>query len=277
MMGAKGWSGVLLVGFLVLAAAVGPTLAPQDYTEQDLSRRLEGPSAVHWLGTDGLGRDILSRLLWGARLSLAIGVGATGLAVAVGIAAGAAAGYFGGRVDRALMRATDVFMCIPALFLVLIVVAVFGASVRNTVLVIGLAYWPPTARFVRGEVLALRGQPFVEAARALGAADLRILGGHVLRNALPLVLTQASLFLANAILIESALSFLGLGVPPPLPSWGAMLADGRRFLLQGWWIATFPGLAIFLVVLGFNLLGDGLREALDPRLDAPRRRRDVAA
>jgi ABC-type dipeptide/oligopeptide/nickel transport system permease subunit len=199
-------------------------------------------------------------------VSLATGLGASTLAILAGIAVGASAGFRGGRTDRLLMRVTDVFMCVPALFLVLIVVAIYGASIRNTVLVIGFAYWPPTARIVRGEVLGIRSQPYVEAARALGVPERDILVWHVLRNAVPLILVQGTLFLANAVLVESALSFLGLGVPPPLPSWGAMLTDGRRFLLQGWWIATFPGLAILVAVLGFNLLGDGLRDALDPRL-----------
>jgi peptide/nickel transport system permease protein len=209
---------------------------------------------------------VLSRVIWGSRVSLQIGFLATALALVVGTALGSAAGYFGGAADTAIMRAADAFMSIPALFLILVVIALFGASLLNTALVISLVTWAQVARVVRAECLSLRGREFVDAAHALGAGHARILGRHLLLNALPVIIVQATLLLGQTILIESALSYLGLGAQPPLPSWGNMVVEGRQFLASAWWIAAFPGLAIFLTVLGFNLFGDGLRDALDPAL-----------
>jgi peptide/nickel transport system permease protein len=188
------------------------------------------------------------------------------MALVVGTAVGSAAGYFGDAVDTALMRVADVFMSVPALFLILIIVALFGASLTNTVIVIALVTWAQVARVVRSECLILRARDFVHAAHALGASHLRVLGRHLLLNALPVLIVQASLLLGQTILIESGLSYLGLGTQPPLPSWGNMVVEGRQFLASAWWNATFPGLAIFVTVLGFNLFGDGLRDALDPTL-----------
>jgi peptide/nickel transport system permease protein len=264
----RGLVGGLAVALILAVGTLAPAIAPYSYSTQSLLTRLEKPSAAHWLGTDGFGRDILTRLIWGGRVSLEIGLLATGLSVVVGSVLGGIAAYFGGAVDTAIMRVADVFMAIPALFLILVVVAVFGAGLTNTAAVIGLVTWAQVARIVRGECLSLRARDFVDAARALGASHRRILGRHVLVNALPVIVVQATLLLGQTILIESGLSYLGLGAQPPLPSWGNMIVEGRQFLASAWWVATFPGVAIFVTVLGFNLFGDGLRDALDPRLRA---------
>jgi peptide/nickel transport system permease protein len=263
-------AGAGLVALLVGVAVLAPALAPFDPDEQDLQSRLRVPTREHRLGTDGHGRDVLSRLLLGTRVSLSAGVAAALIAVGLGLLVGAAAGYFGGPVDLVLMRFTDVFMTIPVLFLILIVVAAYGPSLLNTILVLGAVYWPGVARLVRSQVLSLRARDFVLAARALGAPDARVILRHLLPNAAGIITVQVTLAVATAILAESALSFLGLGVPPPTPSWGNMLTEGRLHLTSAWWIATFPGLAIFLSVLAFNLTGDGLRDALDPHFSPAR-------
>ena len=262
----RGLLGGIVVAVMLAAGLLAPAVAPYSYSTQSLLQRLKPPTAAHWLGTDGFGRDILTRVIWGARVSLEIGFLATGLAIVVGTAVGGAAGYFGGAVDTGIMRVADVFMSVPALFLILVVVALFGASLLNTAVVVGLVTWAPVARIVRGECLTLRARDFVEAARALGASHGRILGRHVLINAVPAIIVQGTLLLGQTILIESGLSYLGLGVQPPTPSWGNMVVEGRQFLASAWWVSTFPGLAIFATVLGFNLFGDGLRDALDPAL-----------
>ena len=255
----RGLVGGLVVAIMLTAGALAPALAPQSYSAQSLLNRLQPPSAAHWLGTDGFGRDVLSRVIWGSRVSLEIALFATALSLVVGTAVGSVAGYFGGTVDTAIMRAADVFLSVPALFLILIVVALFGASLANTALVIALVTWAPVGRIVRSECLSLRNRDFVHAAAALGAGHARILGRHLLVNALPIVIVQASLLLGQTILIESGLSYLGLGAQPPLPSWGNMVVEGRQFLASAWWIATFPGLAIVVGTLGINLLGNRLR------------------
>jgi peptide/nickel transport system permease protein len=262
----RGLLGGLVVLVMVLAGLLAPLVSPYSYSTQSLLQRLQAPSGAHWLGTDGFGRDVLTRVIWGSRVSLEIGLLATGLSVVVGTLVGGTAGYWSGRVDLGLMRVVDVFLSVPSLFLILVVVALFGTSLVNTTLVIGLVTWAQVARIVRGECLALRARDFVDAARALGATHRRILGRHLLVNALPVVIVQATLLLGQTILIESGLSYLGLGVQPPLPSWGNMVVEGRQYLASAWWIATFPGLAIFVTVLGFNLFGDGLRDTLDPAL-----------
>ncbi|HYR38796.1 MAG TPA: ABC transporter permease [Methylomirabilota bacterium] len=264
----RGLVGGLVVALILAVGTLAPAIAPYSYSTQSLLTRLERPSAAHWLGTDGFGRDILTRVIWGGRVSLEIGLLATGLSVIVGTVLGGIAAYFGDAVDAAIMRVADVFMAIPALFLILVVVALFGAGLTNTAAVIGLVTWAQVARIVRGECLSLRARDFVDAARALGASHRRILWRHVLVNALPVIIVQATLLLGQTILIESGLSYLGLGAQPPLPSWGNMIVEGRQFLASAWWVATFPGVAIFVTVLGFNLFGDGLRDALDPRLRA---------
>jgi peptide/nickel transport system permease protein len=262
----RGMLGGVAVALMLASGALAPVLAPHGYSAQSLRQRLQPPGRAHWLGTDGFGRDVLSRVMWGSRVSLQIGFAATALSLVVGTALGGAAGYFGRAVDTAVMRAADAFLSVPALFLVLVVVALFGASLLNTTLVIALVTWAPAARVVRGECLSLRAREFVHAARALGAGHARILARHLLLNALPVIVVQASLMLGQTILIESGLSYLGLGAQPPLPSWGNMVVEGRQFLASAWWIAAFPGLAIFVTVLGFNLFGDGLRDAFDPAL-----------
>jgi peptide/nickel transport system permease protein len=262
----RGLLGGLVVVTMLAVGLLAPVIAPYSYSTQSLLQRLKPPTAAHWLGTDGFGRDILTRIMWGARVSLEIGFLATGLAILVGTAVGGAAGYFGAAVDTGIMRVADVFMSVPALFLILVVVALFGASLLNTALVVGLVTWAPVTRIVRGECLTLRARDFVEAARALGASHRRILLRHVLANALPAVIVQGTLLLGQTILIESGLSYLGLGVQPPTPSWGNMVVEGRQFLASAWWVSTFPGVAIFATVLGFNLFGDGLRDVLDPAL-----------
>jgi peptide/nickel transport system permease protein len=262
----RGALGGVVVAVMLASGSLAPAIAPYSYSSQSLLQRLTPPSGAHWLGTDGFGRDVLTRVIWGSRVSLEIGFLATGLSVAVGTLLGGVAGYFGRGTDTAIMRAADVFMSVPSLFLILVVVALFGASLTNTALVIGLVTWAHVARIVRAECLALRARDFVDAARALGASHRRILARHVLVNAVPVIIVQATLLLGQTILIESGLSYLGLGAQPPLPSWGNMVVEGRQFLSSAWWIATFPGLAIFVTVLGFNLFGDGLRDALDPAL-----------
>jgi len=250
---------------ILLTALLAPRISPFPPARQDLDQRLAPPSRMHVLGTDGFGRDVLSRIMVGARASLATGLLATGLALLIGTGVGIFGGYFFGGVDLWLTRLTELALGIPPLFLVLLIIALFGPSLRNTILVIGLVYWPPTARIIRGEALRIRQHQFIEAARAVGAASGRILGHHLLPNLLSALIVQATLFMADAILIESGLSYLGVGIQPPAPSWGNMLVDGRRYVDSAWWIATFPGTAIFLTVLSINLVGDGLRDALDPR------------
>ena len=262
----RGMIGAVAVGLMLAAGALAPALAPYSYSSQSLTQRLRPPGREHWLGTDGFGRDVLSRVMWGSRVSLQIGFAATALSLLAGTLLGGAAGYFGRGADQAIMRTADAFLSVPALFLVLVIVALFGASLLNTALVIALVTWAPAARVVRAECLTLRSRDFVHAAHALGAGHVRILGRHLLLNALPVIVVQASLLLGQTILIESGLSYLGLGAQPPLPSWGNMVVEGRQFLASAWWVAAFPGLAIFVTVLGFNLFGDGLRDAFDPAL-----------
>jgi peptide/nickel transport system permease protein len=261
---ARALLGALAVAVMVASGILAPAVAPYSYSTQSLRERLQPPSAAHWLGTDGFGRDVLTRVVWGSRVSLEIGFLATGVAVVVGACVGSVAAHFAGAADTLGMRVADMFMSVPALFLILVIVA-------HTALVIALVTWAPVARVVRAECLALRARDFVSAAHALGAGHARILAHHLLRNALPVITVQASLLLGQAILIESGLSYLGLGAQPPLPSWGNMVVEGRQFLASAWWVATFPGLAIFVTVLGFNLFGDGLRDVLDPtlRTDTP--------
>ena len=265
-------AGALIVGLVIVAALGAPLLAITDPIDQDLTMALKPPvwradgSAQHPLGTDHLGRDVYSRLVYGARISLAISVLAALLGAAVGVAAGLIAGYAGGRADLVLMRIVDLNLAFPLILLALAVVALLGASLRNLVFVMAITTWMIYARVVRGMTLALRDQELVQAIRALGAPDARIIVRHILPNVLPAVMVIWTLEVARVILMESALSFLGLGVPPPTPTWGRMLAEGRDYLTAAGWISVFPGLAIMVTVLGINFLGDGLRDLLDPRL-----------
>ncbi len=282
--GAGGWRrfarhrqaamGAILLAALALSALLTPYLAPHDPAAQDrvVETRFQEPSAEHPLGTDRFGRDVLSRVLYGARVSLGIGTVAVLIAVTLGTAVGAAAGYLGGWVDGAAMRTVDLLLSFPRLVLLITVVALFEPSIGLVTLVLGLTGWMGTSRVVRGEVLSVREEPYVAAARSLGFGDARILLRHVLPNAVSPVIVSATLGVGHAILAEAALSFLGLGVQPPTASWGGMVAAGRDVMLDAWWITTFPGLAIVATVMSFNLVGDGLRDMMDPRhatLEAP--------
>ncbi len=255
--------GVVLL-LLYLVALFAPVLAPYDYRAFNPGQPLKPPSAQHWMGTDRQTRDVFSRVLVGSRVSLAVGFAAVSLIMLIGITLGAVAGYLGGIVDNVIMRLTDIMLAIPLLFLLIAAAALFTPGIRTTVIVIGFTSWMTTARLVRGEFLRLKALDYVLAARALGASTPRIMARHLLPNALPAIIVQATLWLSYAILLESSLSFLGLGVQPPTPSWGNMLADGRVDMRMGWWVAVFPGMAIFITVLAFNLVGDGLRDAFDP-------------
>ena len=257
-------TGAVIVLVAIAAALAGPVLAPFDPVEQNLALRLEGPTLAHWFGLDELGRDILSRILSGARVSLLVGFVVVGVSSVVGILLGSVAGYVGGRVDEGISRVIDVLMAFPGLLLAIALVAVLGPSLVNVVLALSLIGWVGYARLVRGQVLRAREFEFVQAARALGATTPRVLLRHVIPTALPAVTVQATLGMGAAILSEATLSFLGLGVQPPTPSWGTMLSYGRTHLLDAPHLTIFPGLAIAVLVLGFNFLGDGLRDALDP-------------
>jgi peptide/nickel transport system permease protein len=241
-------------------------LAPWDPNLQILGDRLLPPSWHHWLGTDQFGRDVLSRLMFGSRISLAVGLVSVSIYVTIGTLVGALAGYYGGRTDMILMRLVDVILCIPTFFLILMVVAFIGPSLFNVMWVIGVTSWTDVARLVRGEVLSLKNREFILAVRVMGASDSRIILKHLLPNALGPVLVVATLGVGGAILVESSLSFLGLGVQPPTASWGNMLMEGKDHLTDAWWLVTFPGLAIFVTVLGYNFLGEGLRDLMDPRM-----------
>jgi len=259
-------SGLALVLGLCAAALLAHWLAPYDPDFIDLKQVLMPPSPAHLLGTDTLGRDVLSRIIFGARVSLLVGFVAVGIATLIGVLVGALAGYYGGVLDQILMRLVDLMLCFPTIFLILAVIAVLGPSIWNIMAVIGLTSWMGVARLVRAEFLSLREREFVVAARALGASDARLIWRHLLPNALTPVMVSATLGVAGAILVESSLSFLGLGVQPPTPSWGNMLTMGKDNIEIAWWLSVFPGLAILVTVMSYNLLGEGIREAIDPRL-----------
>ena len=258
-------TGGLMFLVVVLAALLAPLLAPEKPAEQTLDQRLETPSWRHPLGRDELGRDILSRLIWGARISLGVGLAVVVLAGSLGTVIGAVAGFLGGRVDAVLMRITDVVLAFPGILLAIALVAVLGPALRHVVAALVLIGWVSYARLVRGQVLQLRELEFVLAARAGGTPPRRILWRHLLPNVLPVLTVQASLGMAGAVLAEASLSFLGLGIQPPTPSWGAMIEAGRGHLLDAPHLALFPGLAILVTVMGLNFLGDGLVDYLDPR------------
>jgi peptide/nickel transport system permease protein len=260
-------AGAAIVCVTVLLALIGPSIAGVDPAFQNLPLRLEGPSPSHWFGLDELGRDILARLLTGARVSLLVGAVVVGISASVGTLLGSIAGYYGGIVDDAVSRVSDVLMAFPGLLLAIAVVAVLGPGLTNVVLALTLIGWVGYARLVRGQVLRVRELEYVQAARAMGAATTRILARHIVPATLPALIVQATLGMGGAILSEASLSFLGLGVQPPTPSWGTMLNYGRSHLLDAPHLTIFPGLAIALLVLGFNFLGDGLRDRLDPTMN----------
>ncbi|MBW7915311.1 MAG: ABC transporter permease [Trueperaceae bacterium] len=258
-----GLVGLVIVVVFTLVAILAPQIAPHDPTAQRIATaRLVPPSAEFWFGTDELGRDLFSRIVYGARISMRIGLIAEGIALLVGITLGAMAGFFGGWVDNLIMRVTDVFFAIPGLLFLIVIVAIFGSGATTIFLALGLISWPGEARVMRSEVLRVRQNEYVTAARALGLRDVGVILRHVMPNALASMIVIGSLGVAGAILSEATLSFLGLGIQEPLASWGTMINRGQQFIFNAWWYSVFPGAVIMLVVLGFNFLGDAMRDAL---------------
>jgi peptide/nickel transport system permease protein len=251
---------------LVLTALFAPFIAPHDPYRINPANRLKPPSLDHWFGTDTAGRDIFSRVVFGTRISIRIGVTVVFLAVVAGSLIGLFSGYFGGRFDLVVMRITDIFFSIPYLVLAMAITAALGPGLLNAMISLSLVWWPVYARLIRGQVLQVREAPYIEAARGLGASRRRIIFRHILPNAITPIIVQCSLDFGNVIMYAAALSFIGLGAQPPAPEWGAMISLARNYLQDSWWFATFPGLAILVTVIGFNLLGDGIRDMTDPRL-----------
>jgi peptide/nickel transport system permease protein len=258
------WGFAIIASVLVMAL-LAPVLAPYDPDAIDVKSILIPPSATHWMGTDGLGRDVFSRMLFGARISLLVGFVAVGIATLIGVVLGAISGYYRGWIDVVIMRMVDVMLSIPTFFLILAVIAFLTPSIWNIMIVIGLTSWMGVTRLVRAEFLSLREREFVLASATLGARDYRLIFRHLLPNSLTPVIVSSVLGVASAVLVESGLSFLGLGVQPPQASWGNILTEGKEYIQFAWWLSFFPGMAILLTVLGYNLLGEGLRDALDPR------------
>lgn len=258
--------GALVVCSLVITAVLAPFIAPYEPTEIDVYNVLSPPTRDHLMGTDELGRDLLSRIIWGSRVSLKVGFVAVGIALLIGLAVGATAGFYGGNVDAVLMRFVDIMLAFPTFFLILAVIAILEPSIFTIMAVIGVTSWMDVARLVRAEFLTLKERDFVDAARAMGVRNRRLILRHILPNALSPVFVAATFGIAGAILIESGLSFLGLGVQPPDPSWGNILTSGKDNIEVAWWLSLYPGLAILITVLSYNLVGEGLRDALDPRL-----------
>lgn len=259
-------AGLIIVTIFVLAALLAPVLAPYEPNKQQLSQRLKPPTAQHLLGTDQLGRDVLSRILWGARISLSIALIVVVGATIFGTVVGMIAGYFGRLYDDTLMRITDIFFAFPSLILAMAIAGALGPSLETAMIAIAVVTWPVYARLVRGQVLTLRKREFVEAAEATGASHFRIISRHLLPNSLSPLLVQASFDMGGVILIAAGLSFIGFGAQPPLAEWGVMISEGRKYVTTQPWLPLFPGIAILVTVAAFNLIGDGLRDALDPRL-----------
>lgn len=265
----RNWSataGLVIIAMVLLVALAGPLAAPFDPLAPALLDRLKGPDSTHFFGTDSLGRDIFSRVIYGARISLMIGLISVGISLVPGTLLGLLAGYFGGRVDSAIMRSMDILLAFPAILLAIFITAILGPSLPNTMIAVGIVYIPHYVRIVRSGVLSLKEQLFVEAVRHLGGSHVRILARHILPNSLPPIIVYATLGMGTAVLQAAALGFLGLGAKPPQPEWGAMLSEGRQYIQIAPHVAAFPGAAILLLVLGFNLFGDGLRDVLDPSL-----------
>ena len=257
--------GIVVLALLILTAVFAPLIAPHDPYLQDLQNTLSPPSAAHLFGTDELGRDIFSRIVHGSRITLTIIFLVTITVGPIGLFVGTVAGYFGGKTDVILMRVTDIFLSFPSLILSLAFVAALGPSLNNAIIAISLTAWPPIARLARAETMTFRGADYISAARLQGASPARIIWKSIVPMCLPSVLIRLTLNMATVILTAAGLGFLGLGAQPPMPEWGAMIATGRRYMIDSWWLVTFPGLAILCVSLAFNLLGDGLRDALDPK------------
>lgn len=263
-------TGLIIIGIILLLALLAPWIAPYDPDAIQVKQILLGPSGQHWMGTDGLGRDVWSRMLFGGRVSLLVGLVAVGISTAIGVVLGALAGYYRGWVDTLIMRLVDLMLSIPSFFLILAVIAFLSPSITNVMVVIGLTSWMGVTRLVRAEFLSLTQHEFVTASTALGALDSRIIFKHCLPNSLTPILVSVVLGIASAVLLESGLSFLGLGVQPPQASWGNILTDGKEYIQFAWWLSVFPGLAILITVLGYNLLGEGLRDVFDPRSNTVR-------
>ncbi|MBI5408453.1 MAG: ABC transporter permease [Nitrospirae bacterium] len=259
-------AGGIVVLLLFIIALSADFISPHDPSDIDRKHILEAPGAAHPLGTDDLGRDVLSRMIYGSRISLAVGFVAVGIATFIGMIFGAISGYYGKWTDRIIMRIIDIMLSIPTFFLILAVIAFIGPGIWNIMIVIGLTSWMGVARLVRAEFLSLKEREFVLAARAVGASDMRIIFGHIMVNSMAPVFVSAILGVASAILVESALSFLGIGITPPTPSWGNILTLGKDNIEIAWWLSVFPGIAILITVLSYNLVGEGLQDALDPRL-----------
>jgi len=260
----------LLGAFIIICflsvALFAPFLAPHAPLKQNVENRLQPPSMSFLLGTDNMGRDILSRIIYGTRISVMVGLIVITIGASIGIAIGAVSGYIGGAGDNILMRIADMFLSFPPLILAMAIAAALGPNLRNTIIAIALVRWPVYARLVRSQVLSLKNSQYVEAIRSMGGSDLRILFIHILPNCMAPIIVRATMDLGTAILAAAGLSFIGFGAQPPTPEWGAMISDGRQYIVSEWWVSTFPGLAILIVVVGFNILGDGLRDILDPRL-----------
>ncbi|MBU1888323.1 MAG: ABC transporter permease [Candidatus Omnitrophica bacterium] len=255
-------SGAAIVLFFAAVALFAPLLSPYDPGEIDIENILTGPSPEHLLGTDSLGRDLFSRMIYGTRISLLVGLIAVGISALIGVILGSLAGYYGRWVDTLIMRFVDVMLCFPTFFLILAVIALLEPSIINIMIIIGVTSWMGVARLIRAEILSLKERDFIYAEKAIGASDLRIISRHLIPNAMGPVLVSVTLGVAAAILVESSLSFLGIGVQPPTPSWGNILSEGKSVMGAAWWMLFFPGLAIFITVLGYNLLGEGIREEL---------------
>jgi peptide/nickel transport system permease protein len=259
-------TGLTIILILAIVAMLAPFISPYEPTKIDVYNVLSPPSTSHLFGTDELGRDLLSRMIWGSRASLKVGFIAVGIAITIGTILGSIAGYYGGKIDAVLMRFVDIMLAFPTFFLILAVIAIVEPSISTIMIIIGLTGWMDVARLVRAEFLTLKERDFISAARAIGASDARLIFRHIIPNALSPVFVAATFGIAGAILIESGLSFLGLGVQPPEPSWGNILTSGKDNITVAWWLSLFPGLAILIAVLSYNLVGEGLRDALDPRL-----------
>jgi len=258
--------GLVIIGLLFITAIFAEFIAPYPYAQQNLKETFQYPSIKHLFGTDDFGRDIFSRIVYGARISLEVGFLSVGISIIIGGFLGAIAGYYGGKLDQLIMRSMDILLSIPSILLAISIVAALGPGLVNLMIAVGISSIPRYARIVHASVLTIRDYEFVEAARAVGSSDLRIIFKHILPNCLAPLIVQSTLGVATAIIVAAALSFIGLGIQPPVPEWGAMLSGGRSFIRNYWFMTVFPGMAIMITVFGLNLLGDGLRDALDPKL-----------
>ena len=259
-------TGIIVLAFVVLASILAPLISPHDPIEQDLSKTLLPPSREHVLGTDYMGRDVLSRIIWGGRYSITIGVIVTVVSAVIGVLIGLVSGYLGGKTDEIVMRVSDIFLAFPSLVLAMAIAAALGPGLMNTMTAMIAVWWPGYARLVRGSVLSTKEQEFVEAARAVGEGNARIIFRHILPNCLAPIIVAMTLDVGYALIYGSGLSFIGLGAQPPTPEWGVMVSEGRHYIMNQWWVSTFPGIAILITVVSICLFGDGLRDALDPRM-----------